>query len=202
MKTKTKFLLLLIFSATMFLPALQVYSQSQATARHWFAEGNWRKNLKIKPSSTIDIIAFYQQYHRDPALWNKVLAFLNRPDLQTLDTGTYHLTEGDSAYAVISTYLPKPMDQTRFESHRTYIDVQYVIQGKEKIGIANVTKANVTEPYRADKDVAHYEAKGEYVTATPDVFFIFFPTNAHRPGIAADDHPQPVKKLVIKVRVL
>jgi len=202
MDMKARFLLFLIFSGIICLAAFQAHSQSQATARHWFAEGSWRSNLHIKPSSTIDVIAFYQQYHRNPALWSKVLAFLNRPDLQTLDTGTYHLTEGDSAYAVISTYIPKPMDQTRFESHRKYIDVQYVMQGKEKIGIADVTKAKITEPYRADKDVAHYEAMGTYVTATPDVFFIFFPTNAHRPGIAADDHPQPVKKLVIKVRVL
>lgn len=183
------------------LPMVMVHAQSQAVVEHWFQQGNWRKNLHLKPSSSIDVRYFYQQYHRNPVLWEKVLAFLNRPDLSTLDTGTYHLTQGDSAYATISTYMPKPLDQTQFEAHRKYIDVQYVIQGKEQIGIAAVSKATLTEPYRADKDIAHYDATGTYVTATPEQFFIFFPTNAHRPGIAADAHPQMVKKLVIKVRV-
>jgi len=198
---KTPFRFLLFLFAVVQWPAFHAQSQTRATAEHWFTQGDWRKGLNIQPSPTIDVVIFYQQYHRNPVLWNQVLAFLNRADLQTLDTGTYHLTGGDSAYAIISTYVPKPLNETRFESHRKYIDVQYVIQGKEQVGIADVSKARITEPYRSDKDIAHYEATGNYYTATPDVFFIFFPTNAHRPGIATEAHPQTVKKLVIKVMV-
>lgn len=183
------------------LAAGQLSAQSEATVQRWFRNGQWRQGLRVQPSSTIDVRSFYIQYHRQPALWSKVLAFLNRADLAQLDTGTYRLTAGDSAYAIISSYATKPFSETRFEAHKAYIDVQYVIQGKEQIGMAYVATAQLTDPYQADKDIAHYTATGQYVVATPQEFFIFFPHVAHRPGIAVDDRPEPVKKLVIKVRV-
>jgi beta-galactosidase beta subunit len=48
------------------------------------------------------------------------------------------------------------------KSHRNYIDLHYVIKGKEKIGVAPVTSAMVTKPYDATKDITNYTANGTY----------------------------------------
>jgi YhcH/YjgK/YiaL family protein len=93
----------------------------------------------------------------------------------------------------------KDLDSTKFESHRKYIDVQYVIDGEEKIAVEPVEGATVTVPYDDAKDIAHYSGEGTTYTATPGTFFIFFPADAHRPGITPGGN-QPDKKLVIKVR--
>ncbi len=167
----------------------------------WFRQGNWNKGMKIKPHPSINQKEFAVQYHADPSLWKEVFAFLNRNDLADLAPGKYPLA-GDSAYAIISGFAPKSFDQTQWESHRKYIDVQYVISGKEKIGVAPVKTATVTDPYDPAKDAAHYKVEGKYYTATPKEFFIFFPQEAHRPDVGIKGQPGMIKKLVIKVMVM
>lgn len=167
----------------------------------WFREGEWNKGIKAHPHPSIDKLEFARQYHADKQLWTEVLAFLNRKDLNALAPGKY-LIAGDSAYAMISEFTAKKPEETQYESHRKYIDVQYVIRGKERIGVAPLASAKVTEPYDASKDIAHYRANGKFYLATPAQFFIFFPGDAHRPDLEAGHPAEQVKKLVIKVMVM
>ena len=72
--------------------------------------------------------------------------------------------------------------------------------GKEKIGVAPVSRAKVKEPYDETKDIAFYESDGKYYVAEPGTFFLFFPQETHRPSIKVDASV-PVRKLVIKIGV-
>jgi YhcH/YjgK/YiaL family protein len=74
-----------------------------------------------------------------------------------------------------------------------------VVKGKEKIGVAAVSSATVIKPYDDAKDIANYTADGKFYIATPDEFFLFFPSDAHRPSIKVNGY-DTVKKLVIKIR--
>ena len=168
-------------------------------ASKWVKQGEWRKGLTLQLHPSTDQVAFATQYHKNKEAWDKAFKFLSRPDLDTLSPGRYAIDE-DKVYATISLGPNKEFDKTRFESHRKYIDLQYVIKGKEKIGVASVAGANVTVPYSEPNDIAHYTAEGKYFIAAPGTFFLFFPVNAHRPGIKVDGY-EPVKKLVIKIRV-
>jgi YhcH/YjgK/YiaL family protein len=110
--------------------------------------------------------------------------------------------DGDNLYATISEYNTKNEETTKFEAHRKYIDIQYVIKGKE---IMNLTPRalvkDVVTPYDSAKDIEFMNVeKMVNHTATPAIFFIFFPTDAHRPGIK-DGVNAPVRKIVIKVKV-
>ena len=49
------------------------------------------------------------------------------------------------------------------------------------------------------KDVANYSAKEELYSAKPGTFFIFFPSDAHKPNITTGGN-KPDKKIVIKVK--
>lgn len=157
-----------------------------------------RAYIKIHPST--DKVAFAMQYHKNEKVWDEAFKFLSRPDLDTLSPGKYPI-DGDKVYASISVGPNKEFDKTRFESHRKYIDLQYVIKGKEKIGVASVAKATVTVPYSEPNDIAHYTAEGKYYIAAPGTFFLFFPVNAHRPNIKVDGY-DTVRKLVIKIKVV
>jgi YhcH/YjgK/YiaL family protein len=58
----------------------------------------------------------------------------------------------------------------------------------------------VKTPYSEEKDIAFYTAPdGERMIATPDNFFIFFPDDAHMPGMKVDQNA-PVRKVVLKVK--
>jgi YhcH/YjgK/YiaL family protein len=74
-----------------------------------------------------------------------------------------------------------------------------VINGEEKIGVTDAAKLIRTVPYDPAKDLANYSGEGNFYTATPGIFFLFFPADAHRPNITTGGN-KPDKKIVIKIR--
>ena len=88
----------------------------------------------------------------------------------------------------------------KWESHNKFVDIQVMIEGEEKMGFAPLETMKVTEQYNEDKDVQILEGTGDYVTARPGSFTMFFPHDAHQPGIAIGQACK-VKKVVLKVKV-
>jgi YhcH/YjgK/YiaL family protein len=110
-----------------------------------------------------------------------------------------HELDGDKVFALVQRYQTKPQVEGKWESHRKFIDVQYVEEGVERIGWAPINKLTVTEPYDESKDIVFHKGDGEFVTVPAGFFVIFFPEDGHMPGLAVDQ-PSPVKKVVVKIR--
>lgn len=195
-------LLAMIFSfGYLYTQAQTNAAVSNAKARKWERKGDWRKGLSMKPEKAINAKEFYIQFHAHPDWWQKAVEFMKRPDLATMAVGTYPIV-GKDVFATISEYVPKDLDKSLWEAHRNYADIQAVITGTEKIGLSDPAKLKEVHPYKAANDAANYEGPGKYYTAKPGNFFIFFPGQAHRPGLKV--HPgdtEHVRKLVIKMRV-
>ncbi|MEO5890728.1 MAG: YhcH/YjgK/YiaL family protein, partial [Ferruginibacter sp.] len=139
----------------------------------------------------------YEAWHTNLKLWAAAFTFLKTHDLETIPTGKYPIM-GDSVFASVTEQPSQKMENAKWESHRKYIDFQYIIKGKEIIGVADASKATVTTPYTPD--AMNYIADGTYYTTDPGTFFLFFPNDAHRPTIKADGY-DVVKKIVIKILV-
>lgn len=167
-------------------------------AKRWFKKREWLNGLKLDPSSSVNYVEFYKQYHANKAYWDKAFDYLKTQKLSTLTLGRHDI-DGDNVYASVTQNPTKDFDSTTWESHRQYIDLQYVIDGKEQIGVASPQKLTVVKPYDAKKDVANYSGKGKLYHARPGTFFLFFPSEAHRPNIADGDKIAD-KKIVIKIR--
>ncbi len=168
-------------------------------AEKWFNKKEWLGGLKLKPHKSVDVLEFAKQYHINQIYWDKAFAFLKNNDLSKMAKGKYPI-DGDNVFATITEDPTKDFDKTTWESHRKYIDLQYVIEGKELIGVFPVSKAVVTKEYDEKKDAANYSAEGKQYPATPGTFFLFFPGDAHRPNITPGGNKAD-KKIVIKVRV-
>ncbi len=196
-----KLLLLLTFlSFTSVVLAQDTTAWTEKSAAKWLHSKEWKNGLKPEVHPSVNKIVFAEQYHKNKAVWDKAFTFLRDSNLLTLKPGKY-VIDGDNAYATITEALSKTFEQSAWESHRKYIDLQYVIKGNEKIGVAPITTATVTKPYDETKDAANYNAEGQFYIATPGTFFLFFPGDAHRPNIKVDGY-DIVKKLVIKIRVV
>ena len=167
----------------------------------WFEKGDWLNGWQVKPDQSINRKAFVVSYFKNKERWDKAFLFLKSHDLSVLEIKRYDIV-GDNLYAPVSEYLTKNEEDARYEAHQKYIDIQYVISGKELIGIAPMSqKKDVLEPYDSAKDIEFLTVTGgENRLATPDSFFIFFPDDAHRPGLK-DVENSPVKKVVVKVKV-
>jgi len=171
---------------------------SNHLAKKWFKKGEWLNGLQLKPSKTVDYVELYRQYHANKAWWDKAFEFLKTQDLQSLKVGRQNI-DGDNVYATVQDSPTKDYDSTQWESHRKYIDLQYVIRGKEKIGRVSPSKLTVTRPYSDARDIMNYSGDGPQYEAVPGTFFLFFPSDAHRPNIMSGDKT-PDKKIVIKIR--
>ncbi|HVW16159.1 MAG TPA: YhcH/YjgK/YiaL family protein [Mucilaginibacter sp.] len=177
----------------------QTNSNDKITAEQWDKSKVWADGLKIRLYPQVNATEFKKQYEANKATWQKVFKFLaDSTKLATLAPGQYPI-DGKNAYATITFAPSKTFEASKWESHQKYIDLQYVINGEEKIGVAPVSGATITGPYNEKKDVAHYSSEGTYYVATPKEFFLFFPADAHRPNIKVDGYDN-VKKLVIKIR--
>lgn len=130
----------------------------------------------------------------------KAFEYLQQTDFSKVEKGKYEI-DGTVIIAIVNEYDTIPTDGEQMESHKKYIDVQYIVSGEELIGhdfLRNQT------PSKAYDDTADYMLFGEAPTffskLEQGMFAIFFPTDLHMPNIKVKD-PVPVKKVVMKISV-
>jgi YhcH/YjgK/YiaL family protein len=147
----------------------------------------------------VDRIEDAEIYKRLSPNLAKAIEFLQTANLSSMKIGKFPI-DGDNIIANISEYKTKDEEQTKWEAHRQYIDIQYLISGKELIGYAQLKEMVTIEEYNAEKDVLFLNGDGNYVTIQGPIFIILFPQDVHRPCIILGKS-ELVKKLVIKVKV-
>lgn len=181
-----------------YIKAQTVQRMSDKKASKWFNKMEWSGGLTLKPHPSINKKEFAYQYAVNKNLWDKAFDYLHTHDLANIEQGDYPLA-GDSVVVKVTYGAAKEEEKAKWEAHKKFIDIQLVGKGKEKIGVADLAKATVTVPYNDEKDVANYTSEGDYYMAEPGTFFIFFPNDAHRPGIKVEEGD--VRKIVVKIRV-
>ena len=127
------------------------------------------------------------------------LDFLQKTDFAGLAPGR-HPVDGDSVYALVLNLETKPKKLAFWEAHRRYIDVQYILEGAERMGRADLRALKPTAEYDVEKDLHKLKGKGDFFTVPAGTFAIFWPHDGHMPDVAIKE-PKPVKKAVVKVLV-
>lgn len=129
----------------------------------------------------------------------KAFEFLENMPADIKD-GRYEI-QGKDIYAIVQSYQTVSRDKKQFESHRSYIDIQYVVSGKEIIEWLPVKMLDLFTDYDQKKDVSLYNlsANSSLLKMCPGMFAVFFPEDGHLPGCRFDE-PADVKKVVIKVK--
>ena len=127
------------------------------------------------------------------------LKALRSPDLLRAAAGRYELA-GEDVFALVQHYDTKPHELGKWEAHRRYADVQYVVSGVETMGHSFVSDMKVTQEYDEKTDLVFFAGPGNMITVSAGMFAIFYPHDAHMPTLAAGA-PAGVHKIVVKVRV-
>ncbi len=154
--------------------------------------------FKAKPDASINFAEASMHFEKYPERWNEAFRFLIESDLKNLPVGRLDLN--DNVYVTVSEYETKNPEEAKFESHKKYIDMQYLVSGEELIGHTNPRGLEIISPYSEEKDIIFYEYDGgELLKASPSNYFLFFPDDAHRPCLDPDDK-STVKKIVVKIK--
>ncbi len=119
----------------------------------------------------------------------------------TLPDGRHEI-EGEAVYANVMTYESKVSVDATHEVHRTYADVQFLINGQERMLFTPPERLGAGNGYHEAKDYELCDAPVQPSTllVRAGQFAIFFPGEGHKPNLAIDT-PAPVKKVVVKVRL-
>lgn len=100
----------------------------------------------------------------------------------------------DGVFANVGSHNTKNAEDCRAESHIEYADIQCVMIGEERFGIA--FEGELDGEYIPAKDIIYYFTKDKYVDASAGEFVMFFPQDIHKPKIGDGGF---VKKAIVKV---
>jgi len=131
--------------------------------------------------------------------------WLMSQDLENINPQKYCI-DGDKIYANVQEYQTK--NDAKYEAHRKYIDIQYVVKGSERVGVADRklctdTAVDIT-PYNESSDIEFFDCSGEdeWQRLNAGEFLVLFPNDAHKPSINPENKLNSiVKKVVVKVSV-
>ena len=146
----------------------------------------------------LDTLENYQLYNAINERIAKGFAFLRNTDLDAIPSGKHDI-EGDTIFALVQEYQTKPLEDCKLESHKKYIDIQYVIRGEEMMGITTQNNQKIIE-VNEEKDYTFYEGTTSLVRVSKGMFTIFFPDDLHQPCVQTKTISE-VKKVVIKVLI-
>jgi len=147
-----------------------------------------------------DTIKNKNQYSGMSPRMKAAFDYLSGTDFSKIEVGKYEI-DGANLFALVQAYDSIPKEQGKWECHKNYIDIQYIVEGVEQIGFQNVDVMKVTTEYNPEKDIAFLSGEGDFVNLPKDSYGVFFPQDAHMPKVAPGNKPGYVKKVVIKIKI-
>ena len=123
-------------------------------------------------------------------------------DLASMAPGKYPL-DIEGMFFMIQTPLTAPAESHRPEAHLQHVDIQLVLSGTERYGVARRGQPgeSVIENLWDKHDIAFFAppAREAFFDLEPDMFAVFFPHDIHRPCCQTERGPEHVRKVVVKI---
>lgn len=105
-----------------------------------------------------------------------------------------------SIYAQVFDAVTVEPDTKKAESHEKYLDVQYLVSGKERLGFTKNTGDYQIAEHIKERDLIFYQSVEDegWIESRPGCFCIFFPSDIHRPECISGESMK-LRKVVVKV---
>jgi len=131
--------------------------------------------------------------------YKKAVEFLQTTDLENLAPGKYEI-DGKDVFANVVEYETIPWEDAKYEAHKNYTDIQYVITGEEIMSYAPVKVLTEKTEYDSVKDAVYFtnDVHGIDLLTKAGCYAIFNPWDGHKPK-AMNGTPAPVKKVIVKI---
>ena len=116
--------------------------------------------------------------------------------LEDFEPKTVQLSDGNRFFVAVGT--TKEPDVA--EAHRKYLDIQYIVKGKEVVGWADLAACTPADAFSEENDIGFYSGDFNYITVNEGICYVVFPEDAHMPGRHLDV-PNDFVKIVVKLKV-
>lgn len=100
-------------------------------------------------------------------------------------------------------YDTKDIKEVNFEIHKDFIDLHYIIEGRESIIVEDIKNLEPATEYFKDNDYQLYSGPiRESILLNKGEFIVLFPNEAHITGVNVEvGIPNKVKKCVYKIPI-
>jgi YhcH/YjgK/YiaL family protein len=142
---------------------------------------------------TLDNAGRYIGLHKG---FGKAFEFLSCVDPGNLPLGRIEI-DGDRLFAIVTKGPGRGRREARLETHSRYIDIQYVVSGRDMTGWKPVAACKrAAGPFDPEKDIGFFDDDPEvWIAVHAGAFAIYFPEDAHMPLLSAGE----IHKIVVKV---
>lgn len=124
-------------------------------------------------------------------------AFQQIQRIETLEDRRYGLKNG---YFTVQSGKTKPMQEGTFESHRKYIDVQIILEGREELAWNDISNLQEAVSYDEEKDAVRWSGgKEHHILISEGMFYIMFPHDGHK-AVAHLEEQYKYRKIVLKLQ--
>ncbi|MGL6017818.1 MAG: YhcH/YjgK/YiaL family protein [Gibbsiella quercinecans] len=148
-----------------------------------------------------DLQDWAQEKHAFHPIIHQAIAFIQRTDFSVLPLGKIDIIPG-KLFCLLQEMHTVPAEQMRAESHFDFVDIQYLLQGEETIGVARRQGDETITEQRLEHDIVFYQQTHNEIAVTlqPGMFAVFFPHDLHRP--CCQSHGEAlIRKAVIKIHL-
>ena len=144
----------------------------------------------------LDYMKNYRMYNSLVSNLEEGMTFVNT--LLDKPEGRYEAEHG--IYAMVQIGVTSDIGKDRMESHEKYLDVQYLVSGKERLGFTKNTGDYQIAEHIKERDLIFYQSVEDegWIESRPGCFCIFFPSDIHRPECISGESMK-LRKVVVKV---
>ncbi len=147
-----------------------------------------------------DRLSNSKQYEKLNEKFKNGFDFLKNNNLKEMKDGRYDIAEG--VFANVQSLKTKNKTAKKWEAHKDYIDIQYVIKGEECMGYGILEDfKKVVVPYDKEKDIEFLDGeKFNYINVNENDFVIFYPNDVHAPMLSVKEDVE-IKKVIVKIKI-
>lgn len=130
----------------------------------------------------------------------QALRFICNTDFSNYKAGKYPI-DNVNLFFLVNEYQTRQINDCLLESHKKYYDLQFMFNGKEKIGHSLLKNQIITKTYNSENDYVLYKPENlSFINLFESEFAVFFPDDLHMPGIKINE-PENIKKVVVKILI-
>ncbi len=133
---------------------------------------------------------------------HEALELLRAKDYSEMESGRYEVN--DHLFFMVQKYTTKAQTDARFESHRRYADLQYVVSGEETLWVCSTSDMSALSAFDVEKDVGKYRDADPHVVLklTPGTYALFMPNDCHKASFTPKNElHSDIVKVVVKIRI-
>ena len=112
-------------------------------------------------------------------------------EIKNMEPGALDLRFGE--------YETRGAEEVPFESHRTFWDLQIVMDGEELVGYSPLGALRETAEYDPVSDITFYSGSGQMFRLEKGMMMLLSPFDGHQPGVISGKTPSRIRKIVVKL---